>query len=464
MSGATEAGAVLYHEPDIITILIQSSFILALNAIDYILDKAIYCGLIGQILIGMAWGTPGANILGSDFQRTITDLGYLGLILIVFEGGLSTDMKALRSNILLSSLVALTGIALPIGLSFTLTKLSGASILQSFAAGCALCSTSLGTTFTILKSSGLDNSRLGTVLTSAAMLDDIVGLVLVQVISNLGTSSRATFSAITVIRPVFVSIAFAALVPVLLCLFDKVGPKIRVNSWTPGVTAKLLSPDQARLVWYTTVLLAAVSSASYAGTSNLFSAYLAGLVIASGSEYKLGWLENKGPQKSKNAATRAPFQESKSAKPATIGNDTIDSWEIVASNISSREQKDNVIEAPAPDAAKEQPNPSGPSGRSEMNIAKTSTQAAPRDTSNSEAPDPQSLTSKTSIYEKYYATIVNRLLRGLFFVPPPSILHNNLPTLTKHTGLNRSLHPHNKTIQPTHSLAWYCLRHPNDTG
>lgn len=48
------------------------------------------------------------------------------------------------------------------------------------------------------------------------MMDDVVGLVMVQIISSLGASSD--FTAVTVIRPVFVSIAFGVLVP-LICLF-----------------------------------------------------------------------------------------------------------------------------------------------------------------------------------------------------------------------------------------------------
>ena len=48
------------------------------------------------------------------------------------------------------------------------------------------------------------------------MMDDVVGLVMVQIIPTLGAGS--SFTEITVIRPVFVSIAFAVLIP-LICLF-----------------------------------------------------------------------------------------------------------------------------------------------------------------------------------------------------------------------------------------------------
>ncbi|THY46901.1 Sodium/hydrogen exchanger [Aureobasidium pullulans] len=282
--------ALPYHEPGIVTILIQSSFLLVLNGINWILDNAIYCGLVGQILIGVAWGTPGANWLSEEVQDTVMQLGYLGLILIVYEGcrrscysGLSTSFASLWSNIYLSGLVALIGIMLPIGLSYVLMGLLGATPVQAFAAGAALCSTSLGTTFTIISTSGLDKSRLGVILGSAAMLDDVAGLVMVQVISNLGRSADS-FTAITVIRPVFVSIAFAVVVPAVCWAVVK-----PITKSTLAQTAKK-DEEQSRLwTWirtpvaafiaHTLVLLGLVTGSTYAGTSNLFAAYIAGAVI-----------------------------------------------------------------------------------------------------------------------------------------------------------------------------------------
>jgi hypothetical protein len=78
--------ALPYHEPEIVTILIQASFLIVLNGVNWVLDNVIYCGLVGQILIGVAWGTPGANWLSPEVQDTVMQLGYLGLILIVYEG------------------------------------------------------------------------------------------------------------------------------------------------------------------------------------------------------------------------------------------------------------------------------------------------------------------------------------------------------------------------------------------
>lgn len=75
-----------YQEPAITTILNISGFILALNIADALLNRLLYCGLIGQLFIGVLWGTPGADWLDHGIQEVFQKLGYLGLIMLVYEG------------------------------------------------------------------------------------------------------------------------------------------------------------------------------------------------------------------------------------------------------------------------------------------------------------------------------------------------------------------------------------------
>lgn len=195
-------------------------------------------------------------------------------------GGLATSFKSLKANIGLSSCVAVTGIVLPIGLSFAVKSMLNASPLQAFAAGAALCSTSLGTTFTILGTSGLSTTRLGVVLTSAAMMDDVVGLIMVQVISNLGGGD---FDAVTVVRPVMVSLAFASVVPVL-CKFVVAPLTQKLNALREahptGNISRVFMLRQTAFAIHTGFLLGLVIGATFAGTSSLLAAYIAGAAIS----------------------------------------------------------------------------------------------------------------------------------------------------------------------------------------
>ena len=270
--------ALPYQEPSVVVILSLTSFFLLLNLIGHILDNLSFCGLLGQVFIGVAWGSPGGHWLSMSTQEAFVQLGYLGLILLAYEGGLSTNFLTLKSNLFLSTFVALTGIGATIGISFILLGLADATPLQAFAAGAALCSTSLGTTFTVLKTSGLTQSRLGVVLACSAMLDDIVGLIMVQIISNLGVE-RSTLSASIIARPIGVSLAFAIVV-LIICRFivKPLGSKFRSVDVQPIFF--LTSKAQIAFLVHAAILIGFVVGSSYAGTSNLFAAYLVGACIS----------------------------------------------------------------------------------------------------------------------------------------------------------------------------------------
>ncbi|KAL5335226.1 Sodium/hydrogen exchanger family-domain-containing protein [Aspergillus crustosus] len=305
--------AFAYHEPSIATILNQTGLLLVLNIINTCLDKLLYCGLIGQLFIGILWGTPGAKWLDRSTETVIQQLGYLGLIMLVYEGGLSTSLVSLRANMYLSLAVAFTGIGIPMALSFVLMELVSATPLQAFAAGAALSATSLGTTFTILSTTGLISTRLGTVTTSAAMLDDVIGLVMVQIISNLGGSGES-FSVVTVIRPLFVSLGFGvgvvlacrfALRPIIVWVLES---KVRIPQFA--------HTPQFAFLGYTALLVGLVAGATYAGTSSLFAAYLAGVItswfdslVTADSESRARQAhsqDNSQPQEQDGATTSGP--------------------------------------------------------------------------------------------------------------------------------------------------------------
>ncbi|CAG8007824.1 unnamed protein product [Penicillium nalgiovense] len=352
--------AFAYHEPSIKTVLNYTGFLLTLNIANTCLDKLFYCGLIGQIFIGVLWGTPGAQWFGQETERVIQQIGYLGLILLIYEGGLSTSIKSLKANILLSTAVAITGVCAPMGLSFILKELVSATSLQSFAAGAALSATSLGTTFTILSTTQLTTTRLGTVTTSAAMLDDVVGLVMVQIISNLG-GSAASFSAITVIRPVFVSIGFAVGL-LMLCAFCLQPGLKKLLDFKDKFPAFVRTAQFAFLA-HTCVLVGIVAGATYSGTSSLFAAYLAGVIVS--------WFDGLVAE----AKTPIPVFQSE------------DSQEPTRNHQGSTQNSKN------------------------RHAEKTPSRAQPQET---EIPHNDTPTGEL-IYSQYYKEPVNRILLPLFF-------------------------------------------------
>lgn len=189
------------------------------------------------------------------------------------------------------------------GLSFILMELVSATPLQAFAAGAALSATSLGTTFTILSTTNLITTRLGVVTTSAAMIDDVVGLIMVQIISNLGGSD--SFSVVTVVRPIFVSIGFAAGL-FLACRYC-FQPVLRHLVGLKEKMPRAMLTAQFAFIAHTCVLVGLVAGATYAGTSSLFAAYLAG-VIVSWFDGIVAEPKGQGPGQQR-AAAESPAQE-----------------------------------------------------------------------------------------------------------------------------------------------------------
>jgi Kef-type K+ transport system membrane component KefB len=291
-----------YEDAGIATILSLTSFLLLLNGTRYILDRLLYCGIIGEILIGVIWGLPvgGTAWLTLGMQETIQAFGYLGLIGLVFEGGLTINLALLRKTAYMSISVATIGLLMPIALSFLLLVLpfsssSGSvypSPLAGFSAGASLCSTSLGTTFAILSSAGMQQTRVGVVLVGAAMMDDVVGLVMVNIVTTLGSGGMRGWP---IARPIVASFGLLlvtlAVAPFLLSpvwrwttayVRSGTGPGSEETIGSPQQLVKRLVANTPHLsfILSTAILIVFVTIASFIDASVLFAAFIAGGVVS----------------------------------------------------------------------------------------------------------------------------------------------------------------------------------------
>jgi Kef-type K+ transport system membrane component KefB len=75
-----------YYEPSLEILLPLAAFPLLLHIVAWPLNKLISCGLLGQIVVGMIFGAPLTQWLGDETYATVLQLGYIGLILLVYEG------------------------------------------------------------------------------------------------------------------------------------------------------------------------------------------------------------------------------------------------------------------------------------------------------------------------------------------------------------------------------------------
>ena len=164
----------------------------------------------------------------------------------------------------------MTGVLFPIAFSFLLIPITSQWIpigpLTAFAAGASLASTSLGTTYAVLLGTGLTKTRVGTILSTAAMLDDVVGLVMFKVISSLATS----VSAQAVVRPIAVSVGF-----LLLALLATKPLKIYIIPQMKRIP--FIESKASGFVLTGVTIMGLIAAAGYAGTSVLFVGYLTGV-------------------------------------------------------------------------------------------------------------------------------------------------------------------------------------------
>ena len=203
----------------------------------------------------------------------------------------------LRRSALISVSVATIGLSLPIALSFVLLVLpfpttAGTffpSPLAAFSAGASLCSTSLGTTFAILSSAGMQQTRTGVVLIGAAMMDEVVGLVRVKIVTTLGAGRISTWP---IVRPIVASFGLLlvslAITPFLLrpawlsiCQYFKPSNLDRESKSSLHATAIKVARYIPHLgfVLSLAVLIIFVTTAFFIDASLLFAAFLSGSVV-----------------------------------------------------------------------------------------------------------------------------------------------------------------------------------------
>lgn len=163
--------------------------------------------VIGMLIAGLLVGL--LKYIHSDvidyifFSEEITNwLGVfakIGVVLIMFSTGLCTDLKQLKSSGGASVLITLFGVVVPMALG-TLVAWAfgeGEGFLGHLFYGAILTATSVSVTVAALKELGKLNTRVGTSVVAAAVIDDVIGIVILSVLtgftSQSGEGSSASF-------------------------------------------------------------------------------------------------------------------------------------------------------------------------------------------------------------------------------------------------------------------------------
>lgn len=151
--------------------------------------------VLGELAAGILLGP---SLLGLvPLSSGILLLAEIGVMLLLFEVGLETDLAELAKVGLSAATVAVVGMALPFAGGYLVTRAMGYEPLTAIFVGAALTATSIGITSRVLSELNALRTREGQIILGAAVVDDILGLVVLAVVSRIAaTGSVAVADAL----------------------------------------------------------------------------------------------------------------------------------------------------------------------------------------------------------------------------------------------------------------------------
>lgn len=221
-------------------------------------------------------------ILGSSVLKLITLDGtngvYLeitaeiGVIFLMFSAGLETDLKEIKANALASFIVALIGVIVPLiggflgyALYFHTDFTDYQEVLKSVFIGVVLTATSVSITVETLRELGRLKGRVGTTILGAAVIDDILGIIVLTIVTSLKDTS---VNPVTVMVKI---VLYFIVIGILFFLVSKCKPLIESEGQKRRVTVFALA----------FCFLLSYISEKFFGIADITGAYFAGLMLCS---------------------------------------------------------------------------------------------------------------------------------------------------------------------------------------
>jgi Kef-type K+ transport system membrane component KefB len=163
--------------------------------------------VLGELLAGILLG---GSVLGvvDPANPVIHTLAELGVVVLLFAIGLETDLRSLVSVGKTALTVAVVGVVLPMALGYGAARMLGVAVVPALVCGAALCATSIGISARVLSDLGILDAPAGRVVLGAAVIDDVIGLVILAVIAGIASGEGVT--TLGVARTAGVAIGFVA--------------------------------------------------------------------------------------------------------------------------------------------------------------------------------------------------------------------------------------------------------------
>jgi Kef-type K+ transport system membrane component KefB len=177
-------------------------------------------------------------------------------------------------------LVALAGVLLPFAMGWGICALWGAPRIESIFTGAAMVATSVGITAEVLAARGLLSTRAARIILAAAVVDDVLGLIVLALVSDLARGSVH-----------YLDIAITGALAMGFTIFVAHFGTRAVRRVMPQVQARL-SLAESQFALAMTLLFALSLLAVYAGVAAIVGAFLAGMALSETVESRVCDLTN----------------------------------------------------------------------------------------------------------------------------------------------------------------------------
>ena len=222
--------------------------------------------VLGELLAGVVIG-PG--VLGLVHEsEALHALAELGVLVLLFEVGLESDLHDLLRAGLQATFVALVGVVVPFGVGYGIMYALGYPQLLAVFVGAAFTATSVGITARVLADLGRLQDAAAKVVLGAAVVDDILGLIILAVVTGIARTGGVSLGSVAII---------SAKAVVFLAVAILVGLRLAPTlvRWVGGLKAR------GTLIVYSVVFAVGLAViADLIGLATIIGAFAAGLVLA----------------------------------------------------------------------------------------------------------------------------------------------------------------------------------------
>lgn len=222
--------------------------------------------VLGELVAGVILGV-GCLKLVDPQANVIILLADIGVIILLFEIGLATDIRELLEVGWRSLGVAAVGVILPFVGGFVFAVAFGYTNLVAIFLGAALTATSVGITVRVLSDLGKLKTKEAKIILAAAVADDIVGLIILAVVRDLGL--RGEVSPLKIIQITVLAVGFFIAAIVVGNIFAKRLVKIIEKMRTSGTL--IVGSIAFAFLWSL--------GAEVAGLAAIVGSFAAGLVL-----------------------------------------------------------------------------------------------------------------------------------------------------------------------------------------